>query len=149
MGGLCSLDAQRVKHIVRGPNQGVRPKARGRPSALDTGQDRVSFEMDHLILHRDRRIFDEHDEREVIRGIVGEINQFWELQGCERAEQQTNHDRNDQFKTHEYAQELLGRLYTTKEIARANARIFPGAWLAERDSERSLQAELRHCLPAF
>jgi hypothetical protein len=90
---LYSLDTQRIKHIVRGFDQGAGRKACADLPTPDARQHGTSVELEHLIFHHRSGIFCGHDGREIIRGIVGEIDQFRQLQSGERTDQQTDYDR--------------------------------------------------------
>jgi len=57
-------------------------------------------------------IFCKEDDREIVRGIVNEVEQLRELRGCEAAEQQCTHSRECESDAHVCSSTLPPRRYT-------------------------------------
>lgn len=54
--------------------------------------------------------FCEYDEREIVRRVVDELDQFRNFHSCESTEQQTDHGRECQFGAHD-APEMSAHVY--------------------------------------
>lgn len=122
---LCSLYAQQVKHNVGGLgglNQGVNRRNTRWPPALNARQYSKPL-MAHPNLHCRRGISYKHDEREIVRRVVDEIDEFRDLRGYDSAEQQTDCNREHRFHLYRKRQNCFPTPLYNKENACATIRI--------------------------